>query len=87
MIFNFRVIQDAFVDMENMLELMDEPVEVKDVPNALPLMAMKGKIDFRNVSFYYSEDRPILKDLNFTINPGQTFAIVSISMPLNLLTG
>ena len=86
-IFNFRVIQDAFVDMENMLELMDEPVEVKDVPNALPLMAMKGKIDFRNVSFYYSEDRPILKDLNFTINPGQTFAIVSISTLLDLLTG
>ena len=61
-----------------MLELMDEPVEVKDVPNALPLMAMKGKIDFRNVSFYYSEDRPILRNLNFTINPGQTFAIVRI---------
>ena len=85
--FNFRVIQDAFVDMENMLELMDEPVEVKDVPNALPLMAMKGKIDFRNVSFYYSEDRPILKDINFTINPGQTYAIVSISTLLDPLTG
>ena len=61
-----------------MLELMSEPIEVKDIPNALPLMAMKGKIDFRNVSFRYGEDREILRNLNFTINPGQTFAIVSI---------
>ena len=68
----------SFVNMENMLELMDEPIEVKDIPNALPLMAMKGKIDFRNVSFHYGEDREILRNLNFTINPGQTFAIVSI---------
>ena len=72
------MIQDAFVNMENMLELMEEPIEVKDIPNALPLMALHGKIDFRNVSFHYAEDRQILKNLNFTVNPGQTFAIVSI---------
>jgi len=72
----YRVIQDAFVNMENMLELMEEPIEVKDIPNALPLMALHGKIDFRNVSFHYAEDRQILKNLNFTVNPGQTFAIV-----------
>ena len=72
------MIQDAFVNMENMLELMEEPIEVKDIPNALPLMALHGKIDFRNVSFHYTEDRQILKNLNFTVNPGQTFAIVSI---------
>ena len=63
-----------------MFELMDEPIEVKDIPNALPILAMKGKIDFRNVSFYYSSDRPILKNLSFTIDPGQTFAIVSICL-------
>ena len=79
------MIQDAFVDMENMLELMDEPIEVKDIPNALPLMAMKGKVDFRNVSFYYSVDRPILKDVSFTIHPGQTFAIVIIIIYNNFI--
>ena len=61
-----------------MLELMDEPLEVKDIPNALPILAIKGKIDFRNISFYYSPDRPILKNLSFTIDPGETFAIVSM---------
>ena len=70
--------------MENMLELMEEPIEVKDIPNALPLMALHGKIDFRNVSFNYTEDRQILKNLNFTVNPGQTFAIVSILLMQNL---
>ena len=59
---------------------MNEPIEVKDIPNALPILAMKGKIDFRNVSFYYSPERPILKNISFTIDPGQTFAIVSISL-------
>ena len=74
---HFRVIQEAFVNMENMLDLMDEPIEVKDKPNALPILPMKGKIDFRNVSFYYSPERPILKNISFTIEPGETYAIVS----------
>ena len=64
--------------MENMMDLMDEPIEVQDIPNALPILPMKGKVDFRNVSFYYSPERPILKDISFTIQPGQTFSIVSV---------
>ena len=72
----YRVIQDAFVNMENMLDLMDEPLEVKDVPNALDLIPSKGKIEFKNVSFAYQIERPILKNINFEINPGETIAIV-----------
>jgi len=37
--------------MEHTLGLIDEPIEVKDTPNALPLMAMNAKLDFVYVSF------------------------------------
>jgi len=63
--------------MENMLDLMKEPIEVQDALNAPPLIATKGKIEFRNVSFYYSPERPILKNISFVVEPGETYAIVS----------
>jgi len=72
----YRVIQESFVNMENMLDLMDESIEVKDVANAPDLIATRGKIEFRNVSFHYKPERQILKDISFEITPGQTVAIV-----------
>ena len=62
--------------MENMLDLMKEPVEVVDSPTARPLIATKGKIEFKEVSFSYTPERPILKNISFTVEPGQTLAIV-----------
>jgi len=78
----YRVIQESFVNMENMFDLMAEKIEVEDAPNALPLMPLKGKIDFRNVSFTYNSEsesqaaKPVLKGINLTVEAGQTVAIV-----------
>ena len=72
----YRVIQESFVNMENMFDLLAEPIEVKDAPNAHGLLALKGKVDFRNVNFGYGPERQILKNLNFSVEPGQTCAIV-----------
>ncbi len=44
--------------MENMLDLLEETVEVKDLPNAPDLLATKGKIEFQNVTFYYRYKNP-----------------------------
>ena len=58
---------------------MAEEVEVEDAPNALPLMALKGKIDFRNVGFSYGtgpDAKPVLQGINFSVEAGQTVAIV-----------
>ena len=63
--------------MENMLDLLDEEPEVKDDPGAPDLLAATGKIEFRDVSFGYSAERTILKNLSFTAMPGQTVAFVS----------
>ena len=71
-----RVIQDNFVKMENMFDLMDEPLEIKDVPNALELVPSNGKIEFKNVSFSYQPERQILKNISFEINAGETIGIV-----------
>jgi len=59
-----------------MLDLMDEAVEIKDSSNAPDLIASRGKIEFCNVSFGYKPERPILKDVSFEVQPGQTLAIV-----------
>ena len=63
--------------MENMFELMAEPEEVKDIPNALPVIATQGQIEFENVNFYYTPERQILKNISFVVQPGQTVALVS----------
>ena len=47
------MIQQAFIDMENMFELLDETQEVKDDPDAQQLCITKGMIEFNQVSFYY----------------------------------
>ena len=62
--------------MENMLDLMEEPAEIKDVANAPDLIASRGKIEFKNVTFHYSPERQILKEVSFEVNPGETVAIV-----------
>jgi len=72
----YRVIQESFVNMENMLDLMDEPIEVSDVSNAPDLITTRGKIEFKDVTFYYTPERPILKNISFEVNPGDTVAIV-----------
>lgn len=75
----YRMIQAAFVDMENMFDLFKEPQEVKDVPNAPPLEITKGEIEFRDVSFHYDPRKPILKNVSFCVPPGHTYALVGHS--------
>ena len=50
------MIQQAFIDMENMFELLDEDQEVKNIDDAPPLQVSKGMIEFNNVSFHYTPE-------------------------------
>ncbi len=70
------MIQQSFVDVENMLDLLKEEQEIKDVPGATDLVLRQGVIELRNVSFGYRPDRPILKDVSFTVPAGSTLALV-----------
>ncbi len=62
--------------LERIFETIDEPVLVKDVPNATLMPPIHGKVTFEDVVFSYEEDKLILNKINFTANPGETYAIV-----------
>lgn len=75
----YRAIQKNFVDMENMFDLLKEEEEVFDAPGASNLLCSGGKIVFSNVTFGYSPEKIVLRNVNFTVNSGKTVAIVGPS--------
>lgn len=62
--------------LERIFETIDEPVLVKDAPDAVKMPPIKGEITFDNVSFSYEEGHKILDSINFTARQGETYAIV-----------
>ncbi len=77
--FAYREIKQALIDMEKMFDLMHVPEEVTDTPDAFPLAIDKGRIEFRQVDFYYDPDRQILKNVSFVVPAGKSLAIVGPS--------
>ena len=76
----YREIKQSLTDLDKMFVLMDREREVADAPGAHAL-ALQGAPDvvFDRVSFAYESDRPILKDISFTIPAGKTVAVVGPS--------
>lgn len=62
--------------LERIFETIDEPVLVKDAEDAVEMPEVVGKVEFKDVSFSYEEGSKILNCVNFTANPGDTYAIV-----------
>lgn len=75
----YRAIQKNFVDMENMFELLREEHEVLDAPGAGPLIVKRGQVEFLNVSFGYTPEKIILKNITFTVAAGKTVAFIGPS--------
>jgi ABC-type transport system involved in Fe-S cluster assembly fused permease/ATPase subunit len=76
----YREIRQALTDMERMFRLMSEHREIDDAPDAQPLR-MRGAplIRFERVSFGYEPSRMILHEVDFTMEPGTTTAVVGAS--------
>lgn len=71
-------IQRGIAAAETIFSLLDEATEVND--GTYKAERVDGEIEFRGVGFYYpGSDRPALKNINFTIKPGQTYALVGRS--------
>jgi ATP-binding cassette subfamily B protein len=75
----YRNIKQSLVDLEQMLTLLKVAPEIVDRPGAPPLKVTEGAVGFRQVDFRYDPRRPILEDIDFTIAPGHTLAIVGPS--------
>jgi len=61
---------------ERIFQLLDTQPEVKSKPDAVPLSAIEGHVIFDNVSFSYSPDKPVIQNMSFEVQPGQTVAFV-----------
>src|SRR5207302_7175120 len=64
---------------ERAFALLDEPYDIEERPNAQPLGRASGAIAFRNVSFSYDRNRPVLHDISFNIEPGTRLGIAGAS--------
>jgi ATP-binding cassette, subfamily B, multidrug efflux pump len=74
----FTVFQSGFTSIERLSAILDEPIEIKDPenPQHLSPSEARGEITFEHVSLAYKEDETVLKDLSFTIKPGEKVALV-----------
>ncbi|MBO8206016.1 ABC transporter ATP-binding protein [Prochlorococcus marinus XMU1406] len=80
----FTQIQGGLTAVERINELLDEEIQIKDTISAKRYLEnaknvnkkFKGKIEFKNVNFFYNEGEHIIKNLSFMINPGEHVAFV-----------
>jgi ABC-type multidrug transport system fused ATPase/permease subunit len=68
--------QRATASGERIFEVMDEPEEVTDGPNAVDLPPGDGRVRFEDVSFGYDLERPVLRDVDLELEPGRTVALI-----------
>ena len=66
----------AMAGAERLFMLLDSPPEWADRPDAVDLPRMRGRVEFQNVRFAYDPERPVLRDIDFIAEPGQTVALV-----------
>jgi len=67
---------NASAGLERIYEIMDMPVDVEDSPDAADIAVEEGQVEFRNVTFGYAKDRPVLRNISFKVNPGERIAIL-----------
>ncbi|HSM23387.1 MAG TPA: ABC transporter transmembrane domain-containing protein, partial [Anaerolineaceae bacterium] len=72
----FAEMQHAMASGERIFSLLDAVPSVKDLPDAYDPGTMFGEIEFENVTFAYEDNKPVLKDFNLIVKPGETIALV-----------
>ncbi len=74
---NIETVQEAFVSIDKIYDILDQKDALEDFESGVKLKDVKGKIEFKHVWFSYDDgENWILKDVSFTINPGESIALV-----------
>lgn len=71
-----NILQQTAAAAERVFEFLDEEEEIPDTEKPVKLENASGSVEFKNVSFSYNPDQPVIKDFSAKINPGQKIAIV-----------
>ncbi|WP_313581864.1 ABC transporter ATP-binding protein [Lacrimispora sp.] len=72
----FNTIQSALAGAERVFEILDHEEETEDHKDAAEIQHPVGEVSFHNVCFSYDKTKPILKNVNFHVNPGEVIALV-----------
>ena len=72
----YSIMQRAMASGQRIFEVLDVPVQIEDRPGARDPGSIDGSVEFRNVTFGYLEGQPILHDISFRVEPGETVALV-----------
>ena len=77
---NLSNLYNTFVNgiayLERIFEMIDEPVDIKDAPDAYELPKVEGRVTFEDVTFAYEPPRNILEHVSFDVKPGESIALV-----------
>lgn len=77
--FVYREARDALINIEKMIALLREKPEFADSDHLPALQLRTGRVEFRRVGFHYDPERPVLRDVSFSIPAGKTVAVVGSS--------
>ncbi len=75
----YNIMQSAMASSERIFKILDTPEEIEDSKEPLSLAAFRGRIEFENVWFAYNDEDWVLKDVSFTVEPGQKIAFVGVT--------
>lgn len=77
---SFTTLTQSFASMDRVFQLIDEDYDIKNGVGAQPIEIKQGRIDIDHISFQYNDNEaPILKDINLSIEKGETVAFVGMS--------
>ncbi|MDP2624576.1 MAG: ABC transporter ATP-binding protein [Candidatus Peregrinibacteria bacterium] len=74
-----RRLYSNLADAEEMTEILNTPIGIKDKPSAEPIHIRHGKIEFKNVKFSYEESTGVIRDFSFKLNPSEKVALIGPS--------